>query len=89
MSLNIELKKDEFNRMFWVATGQEGDFFCHTCTKSIDEGYICESNNQIVECTDCMDKNDMQGCKHNKIGEHKHIKWVKGEEMKGVTSSNE
>ena len=98
--ITLQLKRDEFKRVFWSATGEEGDFFCHICIKDCDIGYICENDSQNIKCKDCQDKDNMQGCEHDDMGEHRHMKFIKSyeteeeeeepeEELKGVTSSNE
>jgi NAD-dependent SIR2 family protein deacetylase len=74
--MELELKEDPMmNRKFWKATGDKEEFKCSQCRKEIKEGYMCENDKKIILCKDCQDKFNMSRCKHNIIGEHKHIKW--------------
>ena len=93
--IQIQLKRDGFGKSFWSATGEHGDFFCHKCYKGLTEGYICESDKQNVKCKKCQSLDNMRICKHDDIGEHRHMKFIVSNEAKpelnnkGVTSSNE
>jgi NAD-dependent SIR2 family protein deacetylase len=74
--MEIELKEDPMmNRKFWKATGKAEEFKCSQCRKEINEGYMCENNKELILCKDCQNEFNMSKCKHDKIGEHKHIKW--------------
>ena len=82
MVLRLQFKKDEFNRPMWLATSSDKDnpdtdFFCRECTRTISSGYICENKSDKVQCKDCQLKDDMMNCKHDDVGEHRHIKWVR------------
>lgn len=79
MTLYLSEKIDAINsRHFFVASAQnKTDFKCSQCLKEIEEGFVCENNRNLVLCNKCQEDFQMQHCRHNKIGEHKHIKWIK------------
>ena len=47
---------------------------CKVCGKAITEGYRCEDNDFDL-CLECGWNYPMHKCKHDKRGEHFHIKW--------------
>lgn len=76
--INLELKVDGMtNRKFWEAAGKDEDFKCHQCLKEISEGFMCENNRELILCQECQDNFKMSKCKHNKLNEHIHIKFIK------------
>lgn len=79
--IQLELKVDYLtNSKFWEATGKDEDFKCSLCRKELEEGFICENNREFVLCKECQSNFEMSRCKHNKINEHQHIKFIKRKE---------
>jgi len=73
------LKRDETDSKIFVAYGENEDFFCRNCTRTIErQGFLCEMNDQVMLCEECQDKYNMRNCRHDKIGEHKHLKFWRG-----------
>lgn len=76
--ITLELKIDAItNEKYWKAAGKPEDFRCSVCSKEISEGFICENNKKIVICQECHKNFKMSKCKHDKFGEHKHLKFTK------------
>jgi len=83
----------------FFAFGEDKEFICK-CGKELKEGYICENNSikideetnkeieyQKVFCKECQDSFNMgRYCKHDKKGEHRHIKFERGKH--GNTEDN-
>ena len=66
-----------------VKSGTGGSIFivsadksCDICNKECNEGYICENEQDKLICPKCQDKWNMLRCKHDKKGEHRHIKVI-------------
>jgi NAD-dependent SIR2 family protein deacetylase len=70
------LKLSLVNGIF-IANGEITDFKCSQCYKFIGEGFICEEDNRIILCNKCQEEYKMVRCRHDKVGEHRHIKWFK------------
>jgi NAD-dependent SIR2 family protein deacetylase len=78
--IELRIKKNEWNNNIFVGYGKDEDFKCSQCFKEIEEGFICENNNQLVLCPECQDKFEMHKCRHDKEQIHKHLKFTKGKE---------
>ena len=73
MTLLLTQKGEKF-----TAIGENKDFNCCNCGKLIrEEGFVCENNLNIVLCQKCQDSFNMINCKHDKRGEHRHIKFMR------------
>jgi hypothetical protein len=46
---------------------------CMLCGKSIDYGFLCEQRDLFL-CQECQDDYPMEKCKHDKRGEHEHLR---------------
>lgn len=62
-------------RHFFVAYGEDSDFVCSLCKKQFDNGFQCENDKKLILCQKCQDRFDMKRCKHDKLGEHRHVKF--------------
>ena len=83
--IELELKADGMTgRKFWKATGEDADFKCSQCFKLIDIGFTCEDNRNLVLCQYCQDNFEMSRCKHDKFGEHRHIKFQRAKKMSHI-----
>jgi len=59
----------------FIALGKDEEFICFKCRIPVSEGFVCESDTRLVLCSKCQDEFDMTRCKHDKRGEHRHIKF--------------
>lgn len=74
--IDIKLKKEYLTgRNIFVATGDDSEFFCRECMKSISKGFVCENDRDKIWCEKCHAEESMSDCPHDSIGEHKHIKF--------------
>ena len=73
------MKKDEFGFNTFNANGEDNEFKCFKCLKGIKEGFICEDTKRVY-CIKCQEGFNMYKCKHDKRGEHKHIKFKRVKE---------
>jgi len=74
--INISLKQESNSKNnYWAAEGDDIDFICKNCASKISEGYICENNPHLVLCKRCQDNFNMMRCKHDKEGQHQHLKF--------------
>ena len=78
--ITLKLKKNELGNKVFFGYGEDLDFKCFRCRKEIEEGFICEDRSEFVLCPECQDKFEMHKCRHDKRGEHKHIKFIRGKE---------
>ena len=77
MTISLGVVKNEIGDNTFVANGEDTDFQCWKCFKPLVVGYMCENNKNIILCKTCQDSCKMRDCKHDKWGEHKHIKFTK------------
>lgn len=76
--IELEFQIDALtNRKFWKATGEDEDFKCSKCREQLTEGFVCENDLNLILCQKCQDSFNMAKCKHDKRGEHRHLKFIK------------
>lgn len=78
MNINIESQGAVCQN---IATGKDEEFKCIQCSNEIDEGYMCENNKKLIFCKNCQNIFNMTKCKHDNIGEHRHIKFYRNKEQ--------
>jgi CRISPR/Cas system-associated protein Cas10 (large subunit of type III CRISPR-Cas system) len=78
VSIELKQKKDLFENHIFVGYGEKKDFICTICGyEIISMGFICENRNTFTLCESCQDHYRMTKCRHDKNGEHRHIKFIK------------
>jgi hypothetical protein len=88
--ISLTLESDDYNKgkMHWIAEGDDSEFFCSKCFKSIDKGYWCENKKRkLVDgkiifknalfCDKCQSEFKMIRCPHDAEGHHEHIRFIR------------
>ena len=68
----------EIEGLYFIG-GEDKEITCTVCgIDNLGEGYICEDNDKIILCEKCGREYNIARCKHDISGEHRHIKFRRG-----------